>query len=357
MAERERVKKYLKIKKPRKFTREGVSIKIHEINVLEDHVSLYAQAWRGTEQLGFGKDGSVDIERFRFFNVPSLVEDKNGDVEREIFEVDFDEDGEDIKVSKKIYFREDRDEALKQILKEAVRTVGKDGKNITKGKVGNTVSTFYPVSAGEGIVQQYNTTTNWATCRGASTGNGVQTSNTTDVINFLRRDVSGTRFGLKRFFFPFDTSSIPDTDGIDSAVLSFYLQSISGSGIEVGIGIIAPTTQASTSTLENDDYVDCGDLDTPQEVATRPSPYDWSTSAYNDITLNATGEGQISKTGVTKLGVRNVYDIDDTLIGSGSRSDYLTVRMSDYSGTTSDPKLVVEHSGASSTFVPTMQII
>src|SRR3990167_1737916 len=52
-------------------------VKAIEING-QHGIELFARAWRGTQQLGFGSDGSVEIERFRIFNPPILVDDPNG---------------------------------------------------------------------------------------------------------------------------------------------------------------------------------------------------------------------------------------------------------------------------------------
>src|SRR3990167_4451732 len=46
----------------------------------------FKKVWKwtpGGKQVGFGKDGTVDIERFVFINPPILVSDPNGDIIRE----------------------------------------------------------------------------------------------------------------------------------------------------------------------------------------------------------------------------------------------------------------------------------
>ena len=61
-----------------------MSYKIEEI---EGGIQIFAQAWNldGT-QVGFGKDGTVDIERFQIINPPILVPDENGDVYVKVFD-------------------------------------------------------------------------------------------------------------------------------------------------------------------------------------------------------------------------------------------------------------------------------
>jgi hypothetical protein len=280
----------------------NIKIEITDHEQIENGIQVFAKAWRGTRKVGFGDDGTVEIERFRIFNPPVLVNDDNGDIERVYIDRD-PETEEPEERRRKLRF--DPQQAINESLFHTVSLVGKSGSNIVKGKIGNTTSTFYPAAGDDGYVQDYNRTTVWATARGAATGNGTGTSGTTQIINYLRHNVSGSNWGILRYFFPFDTSSIAETDTIDSATLSFYCTTIAGTGVETTIGIIAPTTQADVNALANADYDQCGSLNSPQEIATRPSIFSWSTSAYNDISLNSTGLAEISKTGYTKIGVRN----------------------------------------------------
>src|SRR3990167_3637881 len=58
--------------------------KVEAIEVGGSHgIELFAKAWKNGKQMGFGKDGSVEIERFRIFNPPILVDDPNGTIIRE----------------------------------------------------------------------------------------------------------------------------------------------------------------------------------------------------------------------------------------------------------------------------------
>ena len=61
----------------------GLQIKVQSISKIEGGVEVFARAWREGQQLGFGTDGSVEIERFRIFNPPVLVPDPNGEIVRE----------------------------------------------------------------------------------------------------------------------------------------------------------------------------------------------------------------------------------------------------------------------------------
>ena len=66
-----------------KFKKNDLDIEIiGDIKEIDGGIELFAKAWKDGKQLGFGKDGSVEIERFRFFNPPFLVGDVNGDIVR-----------------------------------------------------------------------------------------------------------------------------------------------------------------------------------------------------------------------------------------------------------------------------------
>lgn len=152
---------------------------------------------------------------------------------------------------------------------------------------------------------------------------------------------------LQRCFFPFDTSPIDDTGTITNATVSFI-----GTGNTTDIWRLVQTTQTSTSEVIATDYDQCGAIDDP----TGGAPDASSTGTvikYLDFTMNATGLGWISKTGWTKLGVREAnYDCEDDDPGGVSAYE-MKIFMSERGGTGFDPKLVVTHTGAASTSTTT----
>ena len=73
---------------------------------------------------------------------------------------------------------------------------------------------------------------------------------------------------------------------------------------------------------------------------------------YNNFALNASGLAAINKTGITKFSLRIVSDIDNVEPTWSSGNDAVfDISEADETGTTQDPKLVIEHSVAI-TFVP-----
>jgi len=340
-----------------KYKKDKLEIEIIDIQEIEGGVSVFVKVWKEKKQLSFGLDGSVEIERFNIYNPPILVSDENGEVERLII----DEKTQEITISR---YTKNPKEAVLQVIEHnlsIMKNVHINSKKIKKDKIGKTTSTFYP-EAGDGRVKVSNVTESWGTSRARSTGVGAGTI--ADYTSATMRcqssnDGNGGPYPLVfRTFFPFDTSALPDTDDIDSAIFSAYVTAKSSNNQAAGTFALVQTTQASASSLVAGDFNQCGDLNTPDEGATRIAIGSISTSAYNNWTLNATGEGWINKTGNTYLGIREGgYDIDGANISTSSGTTRIDMYASEQAGTTNDPKLVIEHSAGASAFVATMQII
>lgn len=181
-------------------TQFGIKIEIiNDIKAIQENgfygIELFARAWKGEQQLGFSKNGTVEIERFRIFNVLDNLEEVIND------------------------------------LAHTISLVGKNSNQIIKGKIGTTTSTFYPdadpeTNTVDGDVQ--------ATY---SLGSGVNFSDlrTTNGTNFrddgisrrfvqLRSDnVSGKWREMYRSIFGFNTGpTIPSNNVITSAIFSIY---------------------------------------------------------------------------------------------------------------------------------------
>ena len=60
--------------------RSKYTIEIVDIKPIENGLELFARVSQGGKQIGFGKDGTVDVERFRLINPPTIVPDLNGDI-------------------------------------------------------------------------------------------------------------------------------------------------------------------------------------------------------------------------------------------------------------------------------------
>ena len=105
----------------------------------------------------------------------------------------------------------------------------------------------------------------------------------------------------------FDTSSLPDDATISSAVLSLYGK-IDYSTVDFLITVVDGSVLHEP--LVAGDY---GALVTQTVSGGTFDTAGFSTSGYNDIPLNESGMGWISKTGITKFGLRSSRDIAPTV--------------------------------------------
>lgn len=325
-----------------------IKIDIISIEAIEGGVQVLAKGWKDGKQLGFGKDGSVEIEKFNIYNPPILVEDTNGDIVRSSVDS---ETGET--VTRKL--KEDPSEAIRQTIAHNVSLVGKENTTITKGKVGNTTSTFYSIVDGDGTI--FSGTGAYSQAgfdaqHDLATGSSVERGANALISVYYSPSENRTR--IRRGFLPFDTSDIPDGDTIDSATVSLdgYMKDNDATTDSTWSWLnVVQTTQNDTSNLVVADYDTCGAVDNPTEGATRIAysalPQTIGARAYTDWTLNATGLTWIVKTGVSKLGMRDGMDaLDHWVSGLTGFDKYNAIDMvySDAAGTSQDPKLVVVHS-------------
>lgn len=303
--------------------RKGFEIEIVELAIIEGGVEAYVRAWRNGKPVGFGADGTVEIERFRIYNPPVLVPDPNGD----ILDVWVDASGE----THSRRLREDPREALLQVIEHDLSVMKNihGPKAIEKGRRGRTTSTFFS-SAGDGHLRFFCNAT-WSNCRNATTADENSGSDTNGQWG-VRGNVAKY---IKRVFLPFDTSPLPDTDVISSATLSLVPVSSTSAGPHF---YVTPQTQSSTASLSNDDFDNVTVNNSPLYSAEQDQ--NWTADVYKDVPLNSTGIAAISPTGNTLLGLRVREDLNDT---DGVVEKAVTTYWSERTGTTQDPKLVIEH--------------
>jgi len=329
--------KAINLKRPDKLSfSKKRNYEIVEVQQLEKGVAVFARVFENGKQIGFG-DGTVDIERFIFINPPLLVDDENGDI------IDTFTDKEGVTHTRKL--REDPVEALKQALENTVDTMKNkfDSSRIIKGKIGNTTTTVYS-DAGDVSIRQANAT--WATLRSASSG--ASTVNTSPT--YVGWEKEGSVYNGYQPFHMFDTSVISATDIISSATFSIYLNGDNAVADSQQLSI-ANSTQATWNSLGVGDFDQRGGS---TEGMTRISCPTGATSGYLDFSLNSTGltfiarsgetiPGSASASGKTQLAIRWSSDLDNS---TPTGRTYMQIRMSEATGTSSDPKLVVEHAAA-----------
>lgn len=217
------------------------------------------------------------------------------------------------------------------------------------------VDTFYPVAGAnspvDGRVERGIVDETFSTIRNAATGAAQVAESSVGAPEITSSATTDQFRQLNRTIYTFDTSSIPTSATIISATLSLYGTDKNNSlGGSPEIDIVG-ATPASTDTLVGSDYAQLGST-----VFASKTYADWSTSSYNDFTLNASGLANITKGGISKFGARVNWDTDDSF--GGVWASLADVRfnhyMADQTGTDNDPKLVVEYIDQSSSVSPSL---
>lgn len=206
-----------------------------------------------------------------------------------------------------------------------------------------TVATFY-ATTGDGSI--YKTATSWDPSHDAVSGTSAVYTGTTLTAGSGKS--GSTTYRLDRAFFGFDTSSLPDNATVTDSVLKVFVNSkLNNDNDGDDWMTVVQGSQPSTSSLTTADYDLAGSINTPTEGVDAGERKDISTVAtgqYLNINLNSAGKSWVSKTGSTKLALREGHDVVDSpvVLGSGQYNQ-LTLRTANYTGTTSDPMLSVTY--------------
>lgn len=212
---------------------------------------------------------------------------------------------------------------------------GSGGSNVTCDGYGN---------------QSGATNVSWATIIGYSSGNFNLTA--TDDSTYIEASGSGQTNKFNsccRSFLLFDTSSLGNCT-INSATQSGYGSNKFNYGFTTTKDLnIYSASPAAYNTLSGTDYSSVGST----AFSTTIEYSSWSTSAYNNFALNASGLAFIKTSGVTAFSMRAVYhDVSGNTPSPWGAGNSCTMecRSADYTGTSSDPKLVVDYTP--SPFIP-----
>lgn len=326
----------------RTFVRGDYRIQVVDFGKIDGGIQVFARIWQKNAQIGFGEDGTVDIERFRIFNPPVLVPDGTKTLLSAC-----DKTSSTSSLCKDTYadnYRQDPQEAILLTLINAVST-GKHHPtgHIQKNKVGRTTSVFYTDAGSGGTVN----TDGYAVSNGKSSfsaacadAGGSTDGNSTGVENYIRvRNVNNaTGRSCFRTFFVFDTTTLSGST-VDSATLSLW-------GTGVVQDFTGPTYAVYGGTLANNNEIVASDFSgTIGNTTAFSSTFTsgtWTSGAYNNISLNSSGIAYIDTNSKTIIGLRNAnYDVaGGTPAGFGNNS--VQGYFADRTGTTNDPFLTVE---------------
>lgn len=194
----------------------------------------------------------------------------------------------------------------------------------------------------------------WTTLT-AGAGNGVSDTDT-NLYAYAQATSTSNQFDvIFRSIMCFNTSAIGSGSTVTAAVLSLYDASNRNNGLGSDDIHICASTPTSDSILSATDYSRLG------STSFASIGYaSISVGAYNDFTLSASGRANVSKTGVSRFGLRLGWDITNSFTGvwASNAATYNLFRSADYgSDTTFDPKLVVTYTaGAADPSRPGMMV-
>ena len=185
----------------------------------------------------------------------------------------------------------------------------------------------------------------WSGRRDATSSNEAQnTISKHSIIGFGTSSTTGRYMNFVRAIYTIDSSDLTAEANISATSFSVY-----GTGKSNTWVALTPALNIYTSSPATDNKCVTGDFD---QVGTVPQSdneiayADYNTSAYNDFLFNATGIGNVSKTGITKLSTRESnYDAPNVEpTWELGKVFQLTAYYADQTGTDNDPKLVVTYS-------------
>lgn len=174
----------------------------------------------------------------------------------------------------------------------------------------------------------------YSTAHDAATGTNLDGAGTVNSI-LVRNGLISTTYHVFRALTFFDTSALTSSATISAAVLSLYANDKDDSANADSVSIVTSSIVSNTAYALAD-----FDLFGTTKQASDILISGITLSAYNDWTLNGTGIGNISLTGVTKFGLRTAQDISNTT--PTLRNDAY-FNSADTGGTTTDPKLVITY--------------
>lgn len=207
-----------------------------------------------------------------------------------------------------------------------------------------TETTFFANAGGDGTVEKAVNPGTWADAHDAETGGWTYDTHAAGYVGSDK--ITATRFAVSRSFHPFLTGDTI-TAGAVVSTSTFYAttddDTATGDRDEI---TIVEMTSAEETDLTVEDLNQAGATDNPTEITdTRVFPstgigvtYGFSLNDYTVIKANGEASSCGNATGYTCIGMRSADDADDT---EPTQRSNLEFRMTEYTGTASDPTLVV----------------
>ena len=231
-------------------------------------------------------------------------------------------------------------EAARLDLAHTVRVVTKNGPWL-KATPG-TVSTFYATTA-DAVLQSTGST--YAAARAGSGSLSVSSGSTTNYVMWTY-DTSPT-FAIMQLAFPFDTSAIGG-DTVSAATLSLY-QNSSINNID-NWGSVYIRGYDFGASITSADYRPTDGTSAGDTLLASLARASFNSNAYKDFTSEAAFPAYVNTSGETRLYALMSNTESATQPTQDDFGNAVQFRMADYTGTTSDPKLVVTHASATKPF-------
>lgn len=318
-----------------KFKKGDIDFEIISLEPIVGGVQIFARAWKDGIPLGFGSDGSVEIERFRIFNPPILVDDENGDIIKAYIDP--------TNGQKRLrLLKEDPQRAIQEIILEAIKSIGKESETIIIGKTGKTTDIWYP-EAGQGTYTFdgvcQSDWLSWSTSHDASSSLNAWVDQTFSWAACVGRDAL-TQFSIARGMFLFRYSIPSGSTNISAKIsLNGYCSNATNDGKNY-VRLVSSNPGSNTN-ISTNDYNDLGSTGWAND-------YDLDnmvTEQYYDFDFNATGLSQLTADGtykILKAGFRTGHDLENSPPANQTYTGF-GAYFADYAGTTKDPKLTISY--------------
>jgi len=237
-------------------------------------------------------------------------------------------------------------ESENEVVSVTEETITADGPEVEATDNEVEITKRFYVGAGDGRMQTGPYPSSFDTQRNDTKGREVNWTATTMTVNVSCYLFNSGYLGIGRAFFPIDTSAIPDNATIVSAKLCLYVNDLGDQAQDdYSYFVLVQTDQAHTDKLENADIDNVG-----AEGGGEMHCDNIFKGEYNSWNLNETGLSWISRTGWTKLGLKEGHDLENNVTtisgwnrGTWADGIYITVSSSESDGIERDPYLEVTY--------------
>ena len=232
-----------------------------------------------------------------------------------------------------------------------------DGTRIVNGKIGNTTDTFYPAAGSnspiDGALVRANNES-WSSHRNAASANiGAYP---TEAVAYLGGGITKSGDGVNwggngwsRAIILFNTAPLASST-LNSATFSGYSKhnDVSYTCVNTITGqstSLVASNPASNSSLADSDWTIGVEIGTTKMSDTSVTSSTWcGGSQYRDFALNSSGMSNLNASGISKFAMLVESDrANSEPSASAGQATSFPGYFADQTGTTNDPKLIVEH--------------